>query len=379
MIATPMTRLLQKEVKFEWTERCQQSFEKLKALLIEAPILVQPESGKEFVIYSDASLNGLDCVLMQEGKVIAYASTHDLVLAAILFSLKIWRHHLYGKRCRIFTDHKSLKYLMTQKELNLRQGRWIELIKDYELVIVYHLGKADVVTDALSRKSLFVLRAMNTRVTLSDDGSILVELKARPMFLQEIFEAQKDDSDLQTKRINSGGCLMFRDRVCVSRNDELVRKILHKVHSGCLSIHPGSTKMFNDLKKWYWWLKKDISKFVSRCLICQQVKAEHQVPSGLLQPIMVPEWKWDRVTMDFVMGLLLTPSKKDVVWLVVERLTKSAHFIPVRIDYSLDKLADLYVSKIVRLHGVPLSIISDRDRDSHPDFGKSCKRPWAQS
>ena len=108
-------------------------------------------------------------------------------------------------------------------------------------------------------------------------------------------------------------------------------------------------------------MKRDISDFVSRCLICQQVKAEHQVPSGLLQPIMIPEWKWDRVTMDFVSGLPLSASKKDAIWVVVDRLTKSAHFIPVRTDFSLDKLAELYVSQIVRLHGVPISIVSDRD------------------
>ena len=176
------------------------SFEKLKALLTKAQVLVQPQPRKEFVIYSNASLNGLGCVLMQEGKVIAYASRqlklheknypmHDLELAAIVFALKIWRHYLYGEKCRIFTDHKSLKYLMSQKDLNLRQRRWLELIKDYELVIDYHPGKANVVADALSRKSLFALRAMGTMLTLSDDGSMLVELRARPLFLQQIWDS----------------------------------------------------------------------------------------------------------------------------------------------------------------------------------------------
>ena len=108
-------------------------------------------------------------------------------------------------------------------------------------------------------------------------------------------------------------------------------------------------------------MKRDISDFVARCLVCQQVKAEHQVPSGLLQPIMIPEWKWDRVTMDFVSGLPLTPNKKDAIWVVVDRLTKSAHFVPIRTDYSLDKLVELYVSQIVKLHGVPISIVLDRD------------------
>ncbi|KAA3478057.1 DNA/RNA polymerases superfamily protein [Gossypium australe] len=367
MIATPMMRLLQKDMKFDWKEKCQQSFERLKALLTEAPVLVQPDPGREFVIYSDASMNGLGCVFMQEGKVTAYASrqlkphkknypARDLELAAIVFALQIWRHHLYGERCRIFTGQKSLKYLMTQKELNLRQRRWLELIKDYELVIDYHPGKANVATDALSEKSLFAPKAINTRMDLLDDGSILAELRARPLFLQEIYEAQKGDSDLQAKRvlcesdfwISPDGCLMFRDRICVPRNNELIRKILHEAHSGCLSMHLGSTKMYNDLRKWYWWpsIEKDISEFISRCLICQQVKAEHQVPSGVLQPIMVPEWKWDRITMDFVTGLPLTPKKKYVVWVVVDRLMKSTHFILVRVDYLLDKLADLYVTEV---------------------------------
>ena len=158
-------------------------------------------------MYSDASLNGLGCVLMQKGKVIAYASrqlkpheknypTHDLELAAIVFALKIWRHYLFGEKCHMFSDHKSLKYLMTQKDFNLQQRRWFELLKDYELVIDYHPGKANVVADALSRKSLF---AMNAHLVLSDDGSVLAELKVRPLFLQQIIEAQKVDNEIMVK------------------------------------------------------------------------------------------------------------------------------------------------------------------------------------
>ena len=165
MTAAPMTRLLQKNVKYEWSEKCQISFDKLKAFLTEAPVLTQPTCGKEYVIFSDASLNGLGCVLMQEGKVVAYASrqlkpheknypTHDLELAAIVFVLKIWRHYLYGEKCFIYTDHKSLKYFPSQRELNLRQRRWMKLIKDYDCVIDYYPGKANVVADDLSRKSI---------------------------------------------------------------------------------------------------------------------------------------------------------------------------------------------------------------------------------
>ncbi|KAG8501064.1 hypothetical protein CXB51_003123 [Gossypium anomalum] len=321
IIAAPMTRLLRKDVKFEWTKECQQSFEELKKLLTEAPMLVQLESGKEFMVYSDASLNGLGCVLMQEGKVVAYASrqlkphernypTHDLELAAVVFALKIWRHYLYGEKCRVYTDHKSLKYLMSQKDLNLRQRRWLALLKDYELVIDYHPGKANVVVDALSRKLLFALRVMNTQLKMSDDSSILAEIR--------------------DFRIGSDGSLMFKNQICVPKNDELIQRFCMK----------------HIMAVW---------RFI------RAVKAEHQVPSGLLQPIMVPEWKWDRITMDFVLGLPLTPGKKDAIWVIVDRLTKSAHFISVRTDYSLNKLVELYIREIVRLHGIPLSIISDRD------------------
>ena len=108
-------------------------------------------------------------------------------------------------------------------------------------------------------------------------------------------------------------------------------------------------------------MKRDVSEFLTKCIVCQKVKAEHQVPSELLQPIRIPEWKWDRITMDFVVGLPLTGRKHDSVWVVVDRLTKTTHLLPVRTDYSLDKLAELYIKEIVRLHGIPISIISDRD------------------
>ena len=108
-------------------------------------------------------------------------------------------------------------------------------------------------------------------------------------------------------------------------------------------------------------MKRDVSEFVTKCLVCQRVEAKHQVPSGLLQPIRIPEWKWDRITMDFVVRFPLTGRKHDSVWVVVDQLTKSAHFLPVRTDYSLDNLAELYIKKIFRLHGIPISIISDRD------------------
>ena len=338
------------------------------------------------MIFSDASLNGLRCVLIQEGKVVAYASrqlksheknypTHDLELAAIVFALKIWRHYLYGEKCFIYTDHKSLKYLPSQRELNVRQHRWMELIKDYDCMIDYHPRKANVVADALSRKSMQTIRALNAHLSVSDDGIVTEELIARPNMLNQVLEAQKNDEKISTivSQIGKGketefsvkedGSLYYKDWVCVPNDSELKKVILEEAHSGSFSVHPGNTKMYQDLKVSYWWsgMKRDVSEFVTKCLVCQKVKAERQVPSGLLQLIRIPEWKWDRITMDFLVRLPLTGRKHDSVWVIVDQLTKSAHFLLVRTDYSLDKLAELYIKEIVQLHGIPISIISDRD------------------
>ncbi|KAA0066469.1 pol protein [Cucumis melo var. makuwa] len=162
-IASPLTQLTRKRTPFVWSPACERSFQELKQKLVTAPVLTVPDGSGNFVIYSDASKKGLGCVLMQQGKVVAYASrqlkiheqnypTHDLELAAVVFALKIWRHYLYGEKIQIYTDHKSLKYFFTQKELNMRQRRWLELVKDYDCEILYHPGKANVVADALSRK-----------------------------------------------------------------------------------------------------------------------------------------------------------------------------------------------------------------------------------
>ena len=174
-------------MKFEWDDQCQSSFKILKEILVEAPVLIQPTSGRDYIVYSDASRIGLGCVLMQDGKVVAYASrqlkpheknypTHDLELAAAVFALKIWRHYLYGEKCRIFTDHKSLKYLLTQKYLNLRQRRWLELFKDYDCIIDYYPGKANVVADALSRKMISALTLKIFDWRLASDGALLAQL-----------------------------------------------------------------------------------------------------------------------------------------------------------------------------------------------------------
>ncbi|GJY55240.1 putative reverse transcriptase domain-containing protein [Tanacetum coccineum] len=158
-----MTKLTQKNTKFDWSEKSEAAFQLLKQKLCSALILPLPEGSEDFMVYCDASRKGLGAVLMQKEKVIAYAShqlriheknytTHDLELGAVVFALKIWRHYLYGTKCVVFTDHKSLQHILDQKELNMRQRRWLELLSDYDCKILYHPGKANVVADALSQK-----------------------------------------------------------------------------------------------------------------------------------------------------------------------------------------------------------------------------------
>ena len=399
-IAAPLTRLTRKEEPFLWSEACQQSFDELKRRLTSAPVLTLPSGQDGFAVYCDASRQGLSCVLMQNDKVIAYASrqlkkheqnypTHDLELAVVVFALRIWRHYLYGVPCRIFTDHKSLQYLFTQKELNMRQRRWIELIKDYECTIEYHPGKANVVADALSRRPmsslshvravhlprLIELRSLGVRLELKDSGALLATFHVHPVLIDRIRQLQIQDPQIVKLKgeVESGqrvdlslredGTVVMGQRLCVQDVGDVRREIMEEAHSSAYAMHPGSTKMYHTLKEHYWWkgMKRDIAEFISRCLTCQQVKAEHQKPAGLLQSLPIPQWKWERITMDFVVGLPCCRNGHDTIWVIVDRLTKSAHFLPFKNSDSLDKLAQLYVREIIKLHGTPVFIVSDRD------------------
>ncbi|WVZ58435.1 hypothetical protein U9M48_008711 [Paspalum notatum var. saurae] len=393
--AKPMTSLTKKNAKYLWSSNCEEAFQTLKKLLTSAPVLAQPDVTKPFDVYCDASGNGLGCVLMQEGRVIAYASrqlrkheanypTHDLELAAVVHALKIWRHYLLGNTCHIYTDHKSLKYILTQPELNMRQRRWLELIKDYDLEIHYHPGKANVVADALSRKAhCNIIEARPTvRVLCCEIDEIempteqhaeLYNLIIEPAIKDLVISAQKQDKSMAHIRegisdkqkacftLDEQGVLWFKNRLVVPKDMELRKKILDEAHTSLFTMHPGSNKMYQDLKQKFWWtrMKREIAKYVSECDICQRVKADHLKPAGMLQPLAVPAWKWEDVHMDFIVGLPRTQKGYDSIWVIIDRFTKSAHFIPVKTIYHAKTYAELYIARIVSLHGVPPTITSD--------------------
>src|SRR5215216_6580952 len=249
----------------------------------------------------------------------------------------------------------------------------------------YHPGKANVVADALSRKSYVnILIAEGLPQELADDlrelrleivlRNFVAAMEIQSMLLGKVQEAQKTDKEIEEikARMSKGkakgfredehGTLWFEDCIFVPNDPKIRKLILWEAHDSPYSIHPGNTKMYLDLKEKFWWtgMKKDIAEYVAVCDVCHRVKAEHQKPAGLLQPLPIPEWKWDKIGMDFITGLPRTRSGYDSIWVVVDRLTKVAHFIPVKTTYTSAKLAKIYMSRIVCLHGVPKSIVSDR-------------------
>ncbi|GKB32301.1 putative reverse transcriptase domain-containing protein [Tanacetum coccineum] len=284
-----MTKLTQKGVKFDWGDKQEAAFQLLKQKLCSAPILALLEGSEDFIVYCDASYKGLGHALMHREKVISYASrqlkiheknytTHDLELGSVVFSLKLWRYYLYKTRCAVFTDHKSLQYILNQKELNMRQLRWLELLSDYDCEIRYHPGIANV-TEARKPEN----------VKNEDVGGMLLE-------------NSKDPEKFRTEKLEpcTNGTLCFNGRIWLPCYGDLRTVIMHESHKLKYSMHSSSDKMYQDMKKLYWWpnMKANIATYVSKCLTCARVKSEHQRPLGLLVQPEIPQWKWDNITMD---------------------------------------------------------------------------------
>ncbi|GJW97599.1 putative reverse transcriptase domain-containing protein [Tanacetum coccineum] len=347
-IANSMTKLTQKGVKFDWGDKQEAAFQLLKQKLCSAPILALPEGSKDFVVYCNLSHKGLGVVLFQREKVISYASrqlkiheknytTHDLKLGSVVFSLKLWRHYLYGTKCTVFTDHKSLQHTLNQKELNMRQRCWLELLRDYDCKIRYHPKKANVFADALSRKERS--KPLRVRALVMTIG-----LDLPKQIINAQTEARKPEN------IKNGDV-------------------------GGVGYH------VMDMKKLYWWsnMKANIANYVSKCLTCAKVKAEHQRPSGLLVQPDLPQWKYDNITMDFVTKLPKSSQGYDTIWVIVDRLTKSAIFVPIRETDPIEKQARMYLKEVVTRHGIPLSIICDRDPKFASNFWRSLQKALGTS
>ncbi|GKE74693.1 putative reverse transcriptase domain-containing protein, partial [Tanacetum coccineum] len=268
-IAKSITKLTQKGVKFDLGDKQEAAFQLIKQKLCSAPILALPEGSEDFIVYCDASIKGLGAVLMQREKVIAYASrqlkihkknytTQDLELEAVVFALKIWRHYLYGIKCTVFTDHKSLQHILDQKELNMRQRRWLELLSDYDYKICYHPGKANVVADALSHKEQN--KPLRVRALVMTIG-----LNLSKQILEAQIEAQNPENiknedvggmirkDIPKEKLEprADGTLCLNSRSWLPCYGNLRTVIMHESHKLKYSIHSGLDKMYQDMKKLY--------------------------------------------------------------------------------------------------------------------------------
>ncbi|GKA96921.1 putative reverse transcriptase domain-containing protein [Tanacetum coccineum] len=301
--ASPTTPI-EKNKKYIWGENQESAFQLLKQKLCEAPILALPKGNMSFTVM----------------------------------------HH---SKCTVFTDHKSLQHILHQKELNMRQRRWLELLADYDCEIHYHPGKANVVADALSQKERFKpLRVRALVMTL------------HPKLPSQILEAQTEaikEENIKTENLRGmdkafevrpDGTRCIKNQSWLPFFGGLRDLIMHESHKSKYSIHPGSDKMYQDLKKLYWWpnMKAIIAEYVGKCLTCSRVKAECQKPSGLLIQPEIPTWKWERITMDFVTKLPKTSSGHDTIWVIIDCLTKSAHFIPTKETDSMETLIRFWQS-----------------------------------
>ncbi|KAH0776517.1 hypothetical protein KY290_007928 [Solanum tuberosum] len=365
-IAAPLTEVIKKDKVFTWGKEQDDAFNLLKDKLCSAPLLQLPNFSKSVEVECDASGKGIGAVLMQDSKPIAYFSeklsgatlnysTYDKELYALVRALATWQHYLWPREFVVKTDHESLKYLKSQGKLSRRHAKWVEFIETFPYVIAYKQGKENVVADALSRR--YVLISTLTSKLLgfdqikflyandSDFGEIFAECKLGPF---EKFNLQDE-------------FLFKENKLCVP-NCSLRELFVREAHCGGLMGHFGVPKTLEILSEHFYWpsMRKDVEKVCSYCLECKQAKSR-TLPHGLYTPLPVSNSPWIDISMDFILGLPRTKYGKDSIFVVVDRFSKMARFIPCKKTNDASHVADLFVKEVVKLHGIPRTIVSDRD------------------
>jgi hypothetical protein len=348
----------------------------LKQLLTSAQILNIADPSKDYVVCTDACKEGLGGVLSQEGFVVCYESrkmkeheknyaTHHLELVAVVHALRKWIHYLMGKKFELRTDHNSLKYLFDQPTLNAKQIRWLEFLCEYDFDIKYIKGKDNKVADALSRKvyELHATAISMYRTELKD--RILEAASVNLQYRNLVAKLQQHERPQIEKgyAIGTDGLLLYKNKIYVPNDRELKMAILKEMHNVTYVGHPGYQKTVAAVKSHYFWpdMKKEIAEYIARCMECQKVKAKHRHPAGLLQALPIPEWKWEVITMDFITGLPRTSKLHDSIMVMVDKLTKATHFIPLKTTHKAADVVDIFLKEVARLHGIPKKIVSDRD------------------
>jgi hypothetical protein len=384
-IATPMTALLHKDQKFEWSTEAQKAFDMLKEKLTTTPVLLLPDPTKPFIVTTDASDYAIGAVLSQkQGKgeqPVAYESrklspaeqnyaVHEKELLAIIHAIRTWRMYLEGQHFTVETDHASLEYIKTQSNLSRRQARWLETLQSQDFEVRYRPGKTNIVADALSRKPH--LNAITTlTTTLADDQTFeqgyqqdkyfvqILETLQYPEQADEKAKAKAKHFEWKDKRIY----LRTGHRLAIPSDKRLRTHILREHHDIDIAGHLGIDKTTEAIMRNFYWPKmgKDIRRYIQTCDTCQRNKPSNQTPAGLLQPLPTPGKRWEEITMDFIVQLPLTRQEHDAIVVFVDRLSKRAHFIPMHTSATAPEVAKIFFNTIFRNHGLPKVIISDRD------------------
>nr|GFA42143.1 putative reverse transcriptase domain-containing protein [Tanacetum cinerariifolium] len=360
-----------------------------------APILALLEGAENFIVYCDALHKGLGVVLMQKEKVIAYASrqlkihetnytTRDLKLGAVVFALKIRGTICIEQSvpCSLITKNR---YPLPRIDDLFVQLQGSSVYSKIDLRSGYHqfrVREEDILKTAFKRRyGHYEFQVMPFGLT--NAPAVFMDLmnwvckpyldKFMIVFIDDIFIYSKDKKEHEEHLKTILELLKKKELSWLPCYGDLRTVIMHESHKSKYSIHPGSDKMYQDMKKLYWWpnMKADIATYVSKCLTCAKVKAEQQKPLGLRVQPEIPEWKWDNITMDFVTKLPKSSQGYDTIWVIVDRLTKSAIFTLIRETDPMDKLARIYLKEVVTRHGIPVSIISDRDPRFASNFLRS--------
>ena len=371
-VAAPLTDQLKKD-NYSWIEEATVAFQTLKQAMTSAPILVLPDFNKTFIVETDASGFGVGAVLLQDNQPIAFfskllgprnrlKSIYEKELMAIVFAVQKWRHYLMGKKFIVRTDQQSLRFLFEQREVGLEYQKWVGKLMGFTFENKYKPGASNRIADALSRE--YVEEA--ALLTIVSGGGVqweefLPEIQADPFIMQlqqeiEVGNAPKGYSI-------AFGLIRYKGRLVIPPKSKLVALLLHEYHDTPMGGHSGDFKTYQRLaQEWYWpGMRKCVQQYVRACQVCQTSKASSLSPAGLLQPLPIPNRVWEDISLDFVEGLPRS-NGLDSVLVVVDRFSKYAHFIGLKHPYSAQSVAQLFVREVVRHHGFPSTIISDRDR-----------------